>query len=426
MNSNPIKNFIICLLLIVCLLLCSVPVSSQSRLDFRSETIFRFFERDTEEQNDALVWPIYEYLQFEFGKPERDGFSFHFNGWGRSDLGDSDFYRKDSDGELLNAFLEYVNSLVKFQTRVGRQKIVTGVTTDSVDGIWLSLTPISWAGFSAYGGLPVALQSDEDRDKDITWGTRVFHRLAAYYEIGLSYKMITGDIGEDDERLAIDLFLSLPSRASLSGFSSKNLVTDGWGEHSYEINFYLNNLTLKPYYQRVSYEDFFNSGTISARPFRFLSATDEILSFYGGEITWPFSGSFEIGARYNYYDYDIRQENASYLSGLLNGRVGKALLGAEVGLMDGDSNENSYMLTRVFFYWNSPIKLLEKGMFTGDIVYVTYDEEISNKKSSLFASLGLGRRFFEDRLELRLSGDYSSDPFFDSDLKVTVEAILKL
>jgi len=426
MNSNPFKNLTICLLLIVCLLLYSVPVSSESSLDFRSETIFRFFERDTEEKNDSLVWPIYEYLQFEFGKPKRDSFSFHFNGWGRSDLGDSDFYRKDSDGELLNAFLEYVNPLGKFQTRLGRQKVVMGVTTDSVDGIWLSLAPIPWAGFSAYGGLPVALQSDEDRDNDITWGTRVFHRLAAYYEIGLSYKTITGDIGEDDERLAVDLFLSLPRRASLSGFSSKNLVTDGWDEHSYEISFYLNNFYVKPYYQRINYIDFFKSGTISSRPFRFLSDTREILSLYGGDITWQFSDSFDIGVKYNYYDYDIRQENASYFSGLLNGSVGNALLGAEVGLMEGDSAENSYILTRAFFYWNSPIELLKKGMVTGDIVYVTYDEEISNKKSSLFASLGLGRRFLEDRLELRLSGDYSSDPFFDSDLRVTVKAILKL
>ncbi len=426
MNSNPFKNVTILLLLIVCFLLYSVPVSSQSGLDFRSETIFRFFERDTEEQNDSLVWAIYEYLQFEFGKPEGDGLSFHFNGWGRSELGDSDFYRKDSDGELLNAFLEYVNPLAKFQTRLGRQKIVMGVTTDSVDGLWLSLTPIPWAGFSAYGGLPVALQSDEDRDKDTTWGTRVFHRLAAYYEIGLSYKKITGDIGEDDERLAIDLFLSLPSSASLSGFSSKNLVTESWGEHSYEITFYLNNLYLKPYYQRISYKDFFNSGSISARPFRFLSDTGEILSLYGGEITWQFSNRFDIGARYNYYDYDIRRENANYFSGLLNGSVGKTLFGVEVGVMEGDSAENSYILTRAFFYWNSPIELLKKGMVTGDIVYVTYDEEISNKKSSLFASLGLGRRFLEDRLELRLSGDYSSDPFFDSDLRVTVKAILKL
>lgn len=425
-HSNPLKNLTILLLLSGCFLLYSVPVFSQSSFDYRSETIISIFERDTEKQSDSLVMPFYEYLQFDFGNLEGDGLSLHFNGWGRIDSGDSGFYEDDPDGVLLYAFLEYSNSSLNLQARLGRQKIVNGVTTDSVEGIWISSTPVPWLGFSAYGGLPVALQSAEDRNQDTTWGARMFHRLAAYYEVGLSYKIITGDLGEDDERLGVDLFLSLPGHASLSGFSSQNLVTGGWGEHSYEITFYLNDLYVKPYYQRISYEDFFNSGSISAKPFRFLSDTGEILNLYGGEVTWQFSGGLDISAKYNYYDYQIREETANYFGGLLNGNVGKALLGAEIGLMDGETPENRYMLTRTFIYWNRPFKLLNKGMFTGDIVYALYDEKIFNKQSSLFASLGVGRRFLQDRLELRFSGQYSSDPFFNSDLRAMVKVILKL
>jgi hypothetical protein len=94
--------------------------------------------------------------------------------------------------------------------------------------------------------------------------------------------------------------------------------------------------------------------------------------------------------------------------------------------MDGKTPENRYMLTRTFFYWNRPLKLLNKGMFTGDIVYALYDEKIFNQQSSLFASLGAGRSFLQDKLELRFSGQYSSDPFFDSDLRAIVKVILKL
>jgi len=72
-NSNPFKNLTILLLLSGCFLLYSVPVFSQSSFDFRSETIFSIFERDTEK------------LQFDFGNLEGDGLSFHFNGWGRID-----------------------------------------------------------------------------------------------------------------------------------------------------------------------------------------------------------------------------------------------------------------------------------------------------------------------------------------------------
>lgn len=81
-NSNPFKNLTILLLLFGCFILYSVPVSGQSSFDFRSETIFSIFERDTEKQSDSLIMPIYEYLQFDFGNLEGDGLSLHFNGWG--------------------------------------------------------------------------------------------------------------------------------------------------------------------------------------------------------------------------------------------------------------------------------------------------------------------------------------------------------
>ncbi len=422
-NSIPHKRVPILFLLIGFLTLFPAPVSSQSAFDFRSETIVRIFER--EGLANKQVIPVYEYLQFDYGKPDGDGLSFHFNGWGRIDLDDSRYFEDDPDGSLLYAFMEYVHPVLNFQTRLGRQQITNVVTSDSVDGLWLSSTPIPWLGFSAYGGAPVALQSAEDRNNDITYGARMFHRLAAYYELGLAYKMVTGDLGDDDERLGADLFFSYPGWASLTGYSSQNLVTGGWGEHFYEATFYLDDFYLKPFYQYISYEDFFNSGTISARPFRFLSDTGETLNLIGGEVTWQASGGLELGARYSNYDYKIRQERSNYFGGLLNHSAGDTLFGGEIGIMDGDTAENSYLLTRAFFYWNRPFNLMNNSMFTGDIVYVLYEEEIFNKKSSLFASLGWGRHFLDDKLELKLSGDYSVDPFFDSDLRGMVTVILR-
>ena len=94
--------------------------------------------------------------------------------------------------------------------------------------------------------------------------------------------------------------------------------------------------------------------------------------------------------------------------------------------MDGDTPENSYLLTRAYFYWDQSSGWLRNGFFTGDVVYVAYDQDIFNKDYSFFSSLGIGRRFFADRLEMRLSGDYSSDPFFDSDLRLTITALIVL
>jgi hypothetical protein len=198
-----------------------------------SETIIRGFERDTVDKNDVLVLPVYQYLQLDYGQPEGDGFSFHFNGWGRKDLGDGDYFVEDPEAQLLYAYMEYVHPVANFQTRLGRQAIFNGVISDSVDGIWLGADLAPWIGFSAYGGLPVALTSAEGRSGDVTYGGRVFHRWDALYEIGASYKTVSGDQGEDEERLGGDIFFYFPGNVVLSGFSSYNLVTSGWAEHNY-------------------------------------------------------------------------------------------------------------------------------------------------------------------------------------------------
>ena len=408
------------------------PEDNDSRTDYErtfsleAETILRGFERDTVEKNDVLVVPIYQYLQLDYGKPEGDGLSFHFNGWGRKDLGDGDFFIDDPEAALLYAYMEYVHPEVDVQTRLGRQMIFSGQTSDSVDGLWMGAALAPWIGFSGYGGLPVALKDADGRSGDFTYGGRVFHRWDARYEIGVSYKAISGDQGEDEERLGGDLFFSFPGNVLLTGFSSYNLITRGWAEHSYELTFNLADLYVKPYYQRFSYADFFTPGSISAQPFRFLAETGETLSVIGGELTWRRFGGLNIGARYNYYGYELRQETANYYGGLLDVPFGAFRSGAELGRMDGDTPENSYLLSRAWFYWNRSSGLLANGFFTGDVVYVVYDEVIFNKDASFFSSLGIGRRFFADRLEMRFSGDYSSDPFFDSDLRLMLTALIFL
>jgi hypothetical protein len=75
------------------------------------------------------------------------------------------------------------------------------------------------------------------------------------------------------------------------------------------------------------------------------------------------------------------------------------------------------LLTRAYFYWDGITKLLREGFLTGDVVYVYYDKAIFGKDRSLFVSLGAGGTIFTDALKLKISGDYSDDPFFDKDIR---------
>ena len=84
--------------------------------------------------------------------------------------------------------------------------------------------------------------------------------------------------------------------------------------------------------------------------------------------------------------------------------------------MQGDAAKNNYLLNRLFFYWDRPAGRVA-SFISGDLLYALYDEEIFGTDSSFFASLGAGQRFLKDRLEVKLSGDYSADPNFDSDVR---------
>ena len=55
--------------------------------------------------------------------------------------------------------------------------------------------------------------------------------------------------------------------------------------------------------------------------------------------------------------------------------------------------------------------------FSADVLMTYYDEDIYSKDSSLFVSLGGGKRFLNDALSVKISGDYSQDPYFDDDLR---------
>jgi hypothetical protein len=388
------------------------------KLDVSSETIVRMFKRDTETQENIRAIPIYEYLRVDYGDAEVEGFSMHLHGWGRTDIGDGGFFEDDTDGELLYGYLEYARPSYGVNLKLGRQHVFEGVANENVDGLRVAGAITPYFVYSAYGGFAVAFDSENGHEDNNIWGARVAHRLGAKYEVGLSYKKIDNDDDPVEEMMGIDLFAGLLSNLDFYGFSAQNLDTGDWAEHSYEARLTIQDLYIRPFYQRYRYEDFFRDDETSSNIFGFLKDTDEILSVAGGDLFWRGVKNMDLGATVKHYDYDQRQETALFYSGQLTLSFGgQTQAGGELGRMDGETDETRYLLTRAWFYWDRPVKYLLGGFLTGDVVYVYYDEEIFGKDSSLFLSLGTGWQFLADALKLKISGDYSDDPFFDEDIR---------
>jgi hypothetical protein len=237
--------------------------------------------------------------------------------------------------------------------------------------------------------------------------------------MGISYKKVSDDGDTVQNTAGLDTYLIITSFLTCQGLSSWNFESRGWREHSYEAVFDLNEFLLKPMYQAYRFDDYFSEDDTGSQPFRYLKDTDEKVSVVGGDLVWQQSGRFDVGVKLKQYTYDLRDETSRNVTTVLNIHGNKnSQVGLEIGIMDGETSENDYQLMRGYFYWDTPLPITENWFVSGDLLYVRYDEDIYGEDRSLFMSLGGGKQIIENSLQVNVSGDYSSDPYFDKDFRL--------
>lgn len=393
--------------------------ASELDLNVTSETLLRTFQREDVNGESHQVIPVYEYLSIDLGALEESAFSIHVYGWGRRDLGTSDFYEETSTGELLYGYVEYHPLYTGLVVTLGRKHFFSGVVNDSLDGIAVEYVS-SYFELSSFAGYPAAFEED-GRTGDTYLGGRAAVRVPSVFELGASYKKITNQDEIKESLVGIDMFLDLNSTLNLNGLSVWNLETDHWREHMYEADWMMAAIRLNPFYHLFYYEDYFTSDENDLNPFRYLKDSDERLTVTGGDLIWQELRSIDLGLRYKQYVYDLRSEASQYKAVLITLHdSGKSVCGAEIGIMEGASSENKYLLGRAYFYWDNPFTT-DAGVFlSGDAVYVGYKEKIYGIDRSLFLSLGAGKEVLPGELKIKVAADYSSDPYYDADIAISM------
>jgi len=135
-----------------------------SDIEFTSEAILRVFESETESGVRTNGVPLYEYMTLDYGDPEEQRLSFHIHGWGRLDLGDSDIYEDNFDGELLYGYLEYQFPSRALNFKLGRQHIFSGIINEGRN----SAVPENSKGFFSNSDTSKSYSSGKSRLSRIT------------------------------------------------------------------------------------------------------------------------------------------------------------------------------------------------------------------------------------------------------------------
>jgi hypothetical protein len=383
-------------------------------LNVSSQTTFRLFERDTTKGEDQPVLPLYEYLQLDYRDTEQGGWSAHGYGWVRSDLTDSAWFEERSDGELLYGYLSYSKPYSALHLALGRKQIFAGVTNETVDGAQLDVGLVSMLTATLFGGVTAA--SDEN-SSDTTYGGRLAFHPKPSYELAVSYRNIDVESGSD-QRVGIDLALNWLEWLTLQGLSGFNPDSEDWHEHNYSAVLRYKDFSLEPIYQYFSYQDYFGNRSEENNLFRFLSKTDEQVAIAGADIQYQGAPALGLAGRYRQYTYTLRQETADYYAALVSVDLpGGSQLGGETGRMAGETADNVYTLYRVYFYWLNPFKLRRSAFISGDAILQDYDAPLFGRDNATNYSLSTGVRFFRDVLEVKLTGAYSQDPYFDDNLE---------
>lgn len=408
------------LTVVVLLLLVLPALAAAQGVQVRSDTLFRFFERDTAVSEDHRVAPLYEYLQLDYGGYAGKGLTAHAYGWGRVDLGDGDYFREDNSGQLLYAYLQYSQPFSNFNLRLGRQQVIAGVANDALDGLSLFTDLGAYFAANLFGGLPVAYDTSAGRSGDVLYGGRLVHRYGSHYELGVSYLQSSDDGESQRRRLGADLAFALPGGISFDGRSVYNLESEGFGEQVYQLRFGLGPLSVRPYFEQYAYRDQFETTAQTPNPFRVLAAGNETLTAWGGDLGWGGFPAWELGLRLRQLSYDRSRDDAAYYALLLDWHGnGRTQVGGELGALQGDATGNETLLGKLYFYLEGSGRL-QQTFVSGDLLYAGYDREIFGVDRSWSASLSAGRRFFAEALDVRLTGDYGSDPNFDSDWRGTL------
>ena len=147
---------------------------------------------------------------------------------------------------------------------LGRVMVFEGVAADRVDGAYARTDLQANFGISAFGGVPVEVETDQPGN-NVIYGARLSHQVPGLYRIGIS--ALKEEKNSEDFRKVegVDLWLRPVNKVELLGRSNYNAITKEWMENTYVLVLGpFANLRFNTTASSINYKDYF-TGATSAR-----------------------------------------------------------------------------------------------------------------------------------------------------------------
>jgi hypothetical protein len=138
--------------------------------------------------------PATQFLGIDATKLGYDGLSFHFYGWGTTDLGYVKASGAKADGELTYGYVDYRFDRANAEIKAGRFAVNQGGGFEQVDGVSARTDLRGGFAISAFGGKSVLYRPDDPAaskdyayQRDVIFGSRLSWRMKQMGEFGLTF-----------------------------------------------------------------------------------------------------------------------------------------------------------------------------------------------------------------------------------------------
>jgi len=386
--------------------------SPAADITFSSKTYLLYQKKDSAGSAAKTFAPLYEYFSADARQLGGSSFSFHFSGWGRTDLRDQTG-ESATTGELGNAYLQYLHPTGNGEMRLGRFFLTEGAAAEIMDGIYLKGRTALGLGVSLYGGVPAEDSITSTQTGRSLYGGRLFYAKPGLAEIGLSYLQETGPFqGKDRTEIGGDLWLRPATFLEIIGRATYNEATQAMASQRYLLRLTpINAIDLSVGYEAYNYKDLFQTTLNPAFEFPALDDKDRVQTAFV-LLEWKLvkSVALTLGAK------NIKHDTVA-IGNANRGEVGlkytynnlRDAAGVSAALVNADREENAYQEYRGYATY-SPAS----WRFTLDALTQQYQQAINAVSQSYQVVGSAGYQLSES---MQLSGDmrYTRSPRYDED-----------